>query len=158
MRPIRKFNVDPSLPEAIEDLREITYNLWWSWDHEAIELLRRIDRDLWDKAQHNPALVLGLVDQERLEHLANDDGFLAHLDRIRGKLRDYMSRVNWFQKTHSDYKDLRIGYFSAEFGIDECLPIYSGGLGVLACDHVQSPIRFASKRRGRLDWSVVCLV
>ncbi|MFC2076669.1 alpha-glucan family phosphorylase [candidate division KSB1 bacterium] len=138
MRPIRTFKIDPSIPIAIEDLREITYNLWWSWDHEAIELLRRIDRDLWEKNNHNPATVLGLVDQARLEHLAADDGFLAHLDRIRSRLRDYLGRTNWFQKTHPDRKDLQVAYFSAEFGIDESLPIYAGGLGVLAGDHIQS--------------------
>jgi len=138
MRPIKTFIVEPSLPTEISAIKDLAFNLWWTWNHEAIELLRRVDRTLWERTYHNPVYMLGLVDQKRLEKLARDDGFLAHLERIRQTFDHYLTRRNWFQETYRDTTDLRIAYFSAEFGLDECLPIYSGGLGILAGDHLKS--------------------
>ena len=141
MKPLREFTVVPRLPEKLESLREIAQNLWWSWDHEAISLFRRLDSELWETAYHNPIYMLGLLAQERLEAAAKDEAFLAHLDVVYRKFKAYMSTASWFEINHSDgdVKDIRIAYFSAEFGLTECMPLYSGGLGVLAGDYLKAP-------------------
>ena len=87
MKPIRTFQVRPSLPPSLAPLLEIAHNLRWSWDHAAIELFRRIDRDLWESPGHNPVLLLGTVDQSALEAAASDDSFLAHMTGVAETLR-----------------------------------------------------------------------
>ncbi|MDA0745465.1 MAG: alpha-glucan family phosphorylase [bacterium] len=138
MKPISTIVVAPSLPEALRPLEELAYNLHWAWDAETIELFRRIDRNLWEDVYHNPVRLLGEMDQAQLEALSTDPGFLAHLRRADTSLQAYMSESTWLHRTHPDLEDLRIGYFSAEFGLSEAIPIYSGGLGVLAGDHLKS--------------------
>jgi starch phosphorylase len=138
MRNIRTFTVAPSLPKKLECLRELAFNLCWTWDHETIDLFRRLDRDLWESCYHNPVLMLGKINQQRLRAAAADDGFVAHLDRVCQRLAEYMREETWYQKSFGRPDKPRIAYFSAEFGITECLPIYSGGLGVLAGDHLKS--------------------
>ncbi len=138
MRNIRTFTVAPSLPKKLECLRELAFNMYWTWDHETIDLFRRLDRDLWEECYHNPVLMLGKVSQERLRAVADDDGFIAHMERVYRNLSEYMQRETWYQKTYGRSDKPRIAYFSAEFGITESLPIYSGGLGVLAGDHLKS--------------------
>ncbi len=139
MKPIRTFTVVPLLPPAVEGLREIAYNLRWAWSHDAIELFRRLDADLWESTGHNPVLMLGKIDQARLDTAAADDAFLAHLDRVQRGLHDYTSsEVSWFRKTYDGGDQPLIAYFSAEFGITECLSIFAGGLGILAGDHLKS--------------------
>lgn len=140
LRPHRTYTVVPSLPSRLAPLSELAYNLWWAWNLDAVDLFRRLDRDLWEESGHNPALMLGIINQARLEEAATDDGFLAHLMRIYQALNRYMSRSDtWFSKNHApQMPDLRITYFCFEYGITECLPIYSGGLGVLAGDHLKS--------------------
>lgn len=135
---IGNFNVVPALPEKLEPLREIAYNLFWTWHHDAIELFRRIDRNLWEETHHNPVLMLGKVDQKRLNALAMDDSFVSHLNRVSVALNIYLEGKNWYQKNFKKNGDNYIAYFSAEFGLTECLQIYSGGLGVLAGDHLKS--------------------
>ncbi|MCF8264363.1 MAG: alpha-glucan family phosphorylase, partial [Melioribacteraceae bacterium] len=135
---IGTFNVIPSLPKKLEPLREIVYNLYWSWNQDALELFRRLDRDLWEKTNHNPVAMLGLMNQSRLEELAADDGFVSHMNRVYVQLNVYMEETAWFDKTYKQKDKAVIAYFSAEFGLTECLPIYSGGLGVLAGDHLKS--------------------
>jgi starch phosphorylase len=135
---IRFFNVAPSLPKRLERLIELAYNLRWAWDHDTIELFRRVDRDLWETCNHNPVLLLGQARQERLESVASDEGFLAQYDRCLEALDQYLTRRAWFQKAHPEQSDLLVAYFSAEYGLTECLPIYSGGLGILAGDHLKS--------------------
>ncbi len=135
---IGNFNVVPALPEKLEPLREIAYNLFWTWHHDAIELFRRIDRKLWEETHHNPVLMLGKVDQKRLNALAMDDSFISHLNRVSVALNIYLEGKNWYQKNFKKNGDNYIAYFSAEFGLTECLQIYSGGLGVLAGDHLKS--------------------
>jgi starch phosphorylase len=137
MRKIRKFRVVPSLPPTLEPLRELAYNLRWCWTHDAISLFHRLDRELWEAADHNPVLVLGTVKQERLDAMAANDGFLAHMNRVLEHLHEYRSGMTWFDKAYPDHTT-RVAYFSAEFGLTECMPIYSGGLGILAGDHVKS--------------------
>jgi starch phosphorylase len=139
MRPIQTFTVVPSLPEPLTSLWQVAYNLRWAWNHEAIELFRRLDSDLWESTGHNPALMLGTISQARLEAAAQDAGFLAHLDRVSQDLMGYLADGStWFRRRHPSDEGARIAYFSAEFGVTECLQIFAGGLGVLAGDHLKS--------------------
>ena len=137
-RRILPFTVAPSLPDELACLRDLAYNLRWSWDPETRELFRRLDRDLWEECYHNPVLMLGKIAQDRLRAAAQDDGFMAHLDRVCRGLDDYLHRETWFQRAYGRADKPRIAYFAAEFGLTESLPIYSGGLGVLSGDHLKS--------------------
>jgi len=138
MKAIKTLEIQPALPDRLEPLREIAYNLLWSWQLETIEMFRRLDRTLWEKVNHNPVALLGSIDQEKLDRAAADDAFLAHLDRVYEDLKFYEASPTWFSKTHFSTSTPVIAYFSAEFGLTECLPIYSGGLGILAGDHLKS--------------------
>ncbi|MDD3827013.1 MAG: alpha-glucan family phosphorylase [Anaerolineae bacterium] len=139
MRPSHTFRVVPCLPPRLERLRELAHNLWWTWNHEAIELFQRLEPDLWQSTGHNPVLMLGTIRQERLEQIVDDDGFMAHLDRVYGEFDRYMkSAATWYAKTHASADGACIAYFSAEFGLTESLGIYAGGLGILAGDHLKS--------------------
>src|SRR5271157_3369487 len=118
MKPIGTFSVIPSLPPAIERLRNIAYNLRWAWDHDTIELFRRLDRDLWESTGHNAVLMLGSIDQAELEAAAKDEAFLAHLDRTLKRLDAYMtSPSTWFHRTYGHPGAMLVAYFSAEFGL-----------------------------------------
>jgi starch phosphorylase len=132
------YHVIPYLPKELEKLREIAYNLIWSWNPDIRELFKRLDRDLWIETNHNPVMMLGLISQERLLEVSQDDGFRAHLDRGYNNLKQYLTEKTWFQKNYNYTDDLNIVYFSAEFGLTECLQTYSGGLGVLAGDHLKA--------------------
>ncbi|MBI4533278.1 MAG: alpha-glucan family phosphorylase, partial [Candidatus Melainabacteria bacterium] len=139
MKPIATIEVVPFLPPEMECLRELAYNLRWTWDHETINLFRRLDRDLWERTGHNPVLMLGTISQERLDEAASDEGFLVHLERIYQKFCQYMKGEHtWHSKRFRKTSQDTIAYFSAEFGLTECLPIYSGGLGILAGDHIKA--------------------
>ncbi len=140
MKPLRQFAIIPSLPIELEPLRELALNLWWTWDYEAIRLFRHLDTELWEKTYHNPIHTLGIMPQDRLDALARDEAFLAHLDLVVRKFRDYMTAASPYEKNLRDTSldNLSIAYFSAEFGLAECLPIYSGGLGILAGDYLKS--------------------
>ena len=140
MRPVHTFSVVPSLPPTIEGLRTVAYDLRWCWSHESIELFRRLDRDLWEKTGHNPVLLLGTIEQVKLEQAADDDAFLAHLRRVESNLEGYLAgESTWFQRNRARSVDVPlIAYFSAEFGLTECLSIFAGGLGILAGDHLKS--------------------
>jgi starch phosphorylase len=128
------------LPPAIEGLRAVAYNLRWCWSHESIELFRRLDQELWETAGHNPVLMLGTIEQAKLEAAAADEAFLAHLRRVEGNLETYLAgESTWFRRTYEKSGDVPfIAYFSAEFGLTECLSIFAGGLGILAGDHLKS--------------------
>lgn len=138
MKPIKTFTIVPTLPDKLQPLKEIGNNLFWTWDHEALDLFRRIDRELWEETRHNPIKMLGQVKQNRLDVLVEDEGFLAHLDRVYANLQNYLTELNWFEKTYGKEHHLKVAYFSAEFGLTECLETYSGGLGILAGDHLKS--------------------
>jgi len=140
MKPVQTFSVVPSLPPEIEALRELAFNLRWCWSHDTIELFRRLDRNLWEQAGHNPVLLLGSIEQEKLEAAAKDDSFLAHLERVGANLQSYLNNEHtWFHRTCGEHSDHPlVAYFSAEFGITECLSIFAGGLGILAGDHLKS--------------------
>ncbi len=132
------YHVVPSLPKNLEKLREIAYNLHWSWNPDARELFRRLDRDLWVETNHNPIIMLGNMSQNRLEDVSHDDGFRSHLNRVHNSLQDYLKEKTWYQKSYNNPDTFNIAYFSAEFGLTECLQNYSGGLGVLAGDHLKA--------------------
>ena len=138
MPAIRQFVVSPNLPEPLQPLLDISRNLWWTWNVEAISLLRRVDPDLWDRLEGNPIAVLGSLSAQRVHDLERDSAFLAHLDRVRQDLDRYLERPSWWDNEHGELASGRIGYFSLEFGIHESLPLYSGGLGILAGDHLKS--------------------
>lgn len=137
-RNIRTFTVLPQLPTRLHALQKIAYNLWWCWHLEAVALFRRIDIDLFDKLNHSPIKLLGAVPQERFEELAKDSGFLDNMDRVEEMLDRYMKAKTWWQSHYAENNDIQIAYFSAEFGIHESVPVYSGGLGILAGDHLKS--------------------
>ncbi len=138
MTAIRKFVVTPSLPPKLQPLLDIARNIWWTWNPEAINLLRRVAPELWDRYGHNPVAVLGSLSAERVNELTKDGAFLAHLERVRNSLERYLSLPTWFENEHAAEKDRTVAYFSLEFGLHECLPLYSGGLGILAGDHLKS--------------------
>jgi starch phosphorylase len=141
MKPRRTFTVIPSLPPAIEGLRQVAYNVHWAWSHDAIELFRRLDSELWESSNHNPVLLLGSIEQRRLDAAAADDAFRAHLERVLRTLEGYTgTETTWFRKACGGACDdgPLVAYFSAEFGITECLSIFAGGLGILAGDHLKS--------------------
>lgn len=160
MQPIRTFNVSPFLPNPLEPLRKLAYNLHWDWNVETKDLFRRLDRDLWESSRHNPVLMLGTISQERLTEVAEDEGFLAQMERASRQLDDYLNERTWYRKQRGLTKRQSVtgesspessnntepqqtanecfAYFCAEYGLVDCLPIYSGGLGVLAGDHLKS--------------------
>ncbi|MBN2288438.1 MAG: alpha-glucan family phosphorylase [Candidatus Glassbacteria bacterium] len=139
MKKITEFSVVPVLPEKLAVLRELACNLYWDWNYDIIDLFRRMDSELWESTRHNPVMMLATVSQETLNALAGDDGFLSQLEGVKSKLDEYLGdQKTWFRKNHGQDSGLQAAYFSAEFGITECLPIYSGGLGILAGDHLKS--------------------
>lgn len=126
------------LPPKLESLRSLAFNLCFSWKGDIKDIFQRIDARLWKECGQNPVLMLGLVDQERLEELARDQGFLAQLERVKQDFDRYISQPRIQMEDYSSDEPLRVAYFSAEFGLSDCLPIYSGGLGILAGDHLKS--------------------
>src|ERR1051325_3430165 len=135
---IRTFQVFPDVPPSLQPLLELAHNLWWVWNPDAVELFRRLDRKLWVDVYHNPVKMLGLMPQEKLAAAAQDDGYMAHLKRVYDAFRQHLAQPGWFKEAHPEKSKLLVSYFSAEFGLHESLPIYSGGLGVLAGDHLKS--------------------
>ncbi len=129
------YKIRPALPERLSRLEELGHNLWWSWDHDAIALFRRLDQALWEQTGHNPVRVLGEVDQARLAAASREEGFLAHLDHVLERFDQYMARENHGRDDGSQHCT---AYFATEFGVTECLHIYSGGLAVLAGDHLKA--------------------
>jgi starch phosphorylase len=138
MKNIKTYQVFPALPEPLRFLGTLSRNLWWSWHLDAIELYRRIDPRLWGLAGRNPILFSTMISQSRLEELSRDEGYLAQLERVKGKFEQEVGPVGSFSKTPEKKKDDTIAYFSMEFGIHESLPLFAGGLGVLAGDHLKA--------------------
>jgi starch phosphorylase len=137
VRALRSFTVRPRLPERLQRLETLAMNLRWSWDERTRDLFRWVDPDGWEESRHDPVRVIGHVSQERLDELQHDPAFLTFLDEVGDDLDGYLTRDRWFQTR--DGSPLRqVAYFSPEFGIAEALPQYSGGLGVLAGDHLKA--------------------
>ena len=134
-----KITVNPQLPKRVDKLLDIANNLWWSWNTEFLRLFKEIDSDLWDSVAKNPVKFLKLVSQERLEEIVKDKEFLNKYDEVVDHFNSYMqTKETWFSKNYPENTNDLIAYFSAEYGLDEIIPIYSGGLGILSGDHLKS--------------------
>lgn len=134
-----KITVVPQLPKKVSKLSEIANNLWWSWNTEFLRLFEIIDLDLWERSEKNPVKFLKLVNQEKIEKIAENQEFLRKYDKVVENYENYMnSKDTWFNKNYPNNKNDLIAYFSAEYGLDEVVPIYSGGLGILSGDHLKS--------------------
>ena len=139
MYVFNKITVNPQLPKRIEKLSEISNNLWWSWNTEFLRLFKTIDNDLWETCKKNPVKFLKQVSQERLEAVSKNVEFLKEYDKLARQFEDYMNSKNtWFANNYPENKNDLIAYFSAEYGLDRTIPIYSGGLGILSGDHLKS--------------------
>ena len=140
MYVFNRITVNPQLPKRINRLEEIANNLWWSWNTDFLKLFKEIDIDLWETCERNPVKFLKLVDQKRLEEFETNEEFLKVYDKLVTDYDNYMnSHETWYDKQYPNSKDKNlIAYFSAEYGLDEILPIYSGGLGILSGDHLKS--------------------
>jgi starch phosphorylase len=126
------------LPERLAALGRLSTNLRWSWDKPTQDLFASIDPRLWLQTGQDPVALLGAVTPARLDELAEDEQFLAILDQLAADLDDYLSRPMWYQEQDPTSMPTGIAYFSMEFGVAEVLPNYSGGLGILAGDHLKS--------------------
>src|SRR3977135_3587464 len=133
------YNVIPTLPAALEPLREMVFNLWWTWEPSARRLFRHLDPELWNRTNHNPVRMLQLSRQARLIEVSQDKNFLRELKEVYESFRNYLSRKDTYGKTGPGSAIKKtVAYFSAEFGFHESIPNYSGGLGILAGDHCKS--------------------
>jgi starch phosphorylase len=137
VRAIRRFTVRTVLPAKLAALEELATNLRWSWHPQTRDLFAAIDRDLWDDDDPDPVRLLGEVSARRLAELAADDSFVSWVDRCRDDLRAYLASDRWFQSL-GPQAPAGIAYFSPEYGIASALPQYSGGLGILAGDHLKT--------------------
>ncbi len=137
MKAHRSFTVRTQIPPALRALQTLATNLRWAWDDRTRRLFRWIDPQLWEDVKHDPVRLLSMVGQSRLTELSSDPAFMAFLDEMNDDLQRYLDSPGWLQLRGST--PLRsISYFSPEFGISEALPQYSGGLGVLAGDHLKA--------------------
>lgn len=137
---MRRFTVRAHLPHRLEALGQLSTNLRWSWHPGTQELFSLLDEELWRRVKFDPVRMLGEVDPARLDELATDDRFLARLDAAAADLDDYLTRPRWYQ--NQQRRGVSVGngiaYFSMEFGVSAVLPNYSGGLGILAGDHLKA--------------------
>src|SRR2546430_1406467 len=115
MQPLFTYNVVPKLPAALEPLRDIVYNLWWTWEPSARKLFRHLDPELWNRTNHNPLRMLQLSRQARLHEVAADEDFVRELKAVHQKFKDYMARQDTYGKTRTGPLKRPVAYFSAEF-------------------------------------------
>ncbi len=139
MKAIRRFTVRPVLPEPLRPLSDLARNLRWSWHADTRDLFQSVDPERWAASERDPVRLLGSVSAERLTELAEDGRFLRRLTEVAGDLADYVGGDRWYQ-TQAAERELpaAVAYFSPEFGVTAALPQYSGGLGILAGDHLKS--------------------
>ena len=136
MRAIRRFNVHTVLPDSLGALNDLVTNLHWSWHPETRDLFERIDAKAWESCGGDPVRLLGEVSGERWLELAKDADFVAAVNDAHTELQTYLTRPRWYQGLTD--APAAIAYFSPEFGVTNALPQYSGGLGILAGDHLKS--------------------
>lgn len=134
----RTITVSPTVPGRIARLKDLAYNLWFSWNPHAIQLFKRINNQKWEELNHNPVKMMLEVTAEELNKALNDPEYLSLYDKVMGDLDHYMKADTWFSRKYPGLTGKTIAYFSAEFGVHESLPVYSGGLGVLAGDHCKA--------------------
>ena len=137
VKALRRFTVRAALPEPLAPLGELVTNLRWSWHPQTRDVFARIDEELWQRVGGDPVKLLGEVSAARLDQLAADEDFLAAVRSAHADLRRYLTEPRWYQSL-GDQAPVTIAYFSPEFGITEVLPQYSGGLGILAGDHLKA--------------------
>ncbi len=142
MDHLQTFQVVPNIPEQLSFLEALSRNLWWSWKQDAIELFRRIDPQLWEESERNPIVFLTRISQVRFEELAKDDSFLAHQERVKNRFEKRACATADWSECLSEKQGI-IAYFSMEFGIHESLPLFAGGLGILAGDHLKGSSNMA---------------
>lgn len=134
-----RVTVVPQLPDRINKLSEIANNVWWSWNTEYLRLFEEMDKDLWESSEKNPVKFLKMISQDKIEEAINNEDFLKRYDEVVAHFTGYMNSTDtWFNRTYPNNQDDLIAYFSAEYGLDEIVPIYSGGLGILSGDHLKS--------------------
>lgn len=134
-----KITVRPQLPKRIGKLYDISYNLWWSWNTDFLKLFKELDIDLWERCERNPIRFLHLVSQDTLEQATRNLQFLKSYDKVTKDFEDYMNaKHTWFTRKYPENTNDLIAYFSAEYGLDETVAIYAGGLGILSGDHLKS--------------------
>ena len=138
MKAIRRFTVRTVLPEALSPLEELATNLRWSWHLPTRRLFEAISPELWEASVHDPIGLLGAIEPTRLAELASDAEFVGRAKELVDDLHIYLTEPRWYQKNSTETAPKAIGYFSPEFGIAAALPQYSGGLGILAGDHLKS--------------------
>ncbi len=128
----------PELPDRIRDLHPFIYNLWWSWHRKGLALFRSIDAQVWRDSSHNPIQMLSMLPEERLRALAEDEAFLNRYDEVIEQFKTEMNTHNsWFSRQCGKV-ETPLAYFSTEYGLHASLPVYAGGLGVLAGDHLKA--------------------
>ncbi|MFZ2631199.1 MAG: alpha-glucan family phosphorylase [Desulfosalsimonadaceae bacterium] len=137
MSYIQTFQVYPKVPEPLAFAEKLVRNMWWSWNLDAIELIRRIDPRLWTQSGRNPIHFFSLIPQKQLESIAGDDGFMAHLHRVQAAFEKEVEMPPNLIKEESGINGT-VAYFSMEYGIHESLPLFAGGLGMLAGDHLKA--------------------
>ena len=136
---IHSFNVQPNLPENIKFLEELANDMWFTWNWQAILLFVQVDEKLWTAAKRNPKWFLGSVPQKRFEELSKDENFVQQVNKVKESYYNYKNNPHtWYNDHKHENGQLLTAYFSMEYGIGEGLPIYSGGLGMLAGDHIKS--------------------
>ena len=135
---VHEIDVHPALPERIAWLNEIARNVWSAWSPEAGDLFARLDPEAWERLEHNPVALLRGIPQDRLDRLAADESFVAMVARVARRLDAYVNDAGWLMPAHPDAAGMLVAYFSLEFGLDAGIPLYSGGLGILAGDHLKS--------------------
>ncbi|MGJ3523871.1 alpha-glucan family phosphorylase [Nitratidesulfovibrio sp. D1] len=138
MQPLKVFSVIPKLPEGLEGLWELAYNLWFSWNSDIESIFSQMDQRLWQESYRNPVWFLNHVPQRTLEELSRDTFFKQRLSDAVAQLRQYVGRPSPHKFEQVPPGTPAVAYFSLEFGLALCLPIYSGGLGILAGDHLKS--------------------
>ena len=139
MYVFNRITVNPQLPKRIGRINEIANNLWWSWNTDFLRLFKVIDIDLWERCNKNPVKFLKAVAQDKLEAASKDIQFLKEYDKVVADFDGYMNSKNtWFSAKYPENKGDLIAYFSAEYGLDQTIAIYSGGLGILSGDHLKS--------------------
>ena len=137
MKPIHRLHILPSLPPELSPLWDLTHNLWWTWSPQTIRTLQQIDPETWIASGRDPRRFLSLLKEDQLRTLVEDRGLSERIERVIQSYQRYRDSPSWFQENHA-HSALQVAYFSAEFGLSEGLRIYSGGLGVLAGDHLKA--------------------
>jgi starch phosphorylase len=126
------------MQDLINKLIEVSYNLYWSWNKDVYALFREIDEDKWEWSNHNPVKFIHEMNHELLAYIISKKNLSDKINYVYSSLKGYLHEETYFQKKYFSSSTPIIGYFSAEYGITECLKVYSGGLGVLSGDHLKS--------------------